>query len=116
MVNSINSVNSTSFRIMASVVTTCIICIMLVAAILFFGWEPNAIQMMVLYAVGGGLRTMMGYDVVQFVGKRWTDIDFQKARNPPGKVDVENVEQVNVTTDPSAPKREPGLPDDGAVG
>ena len=92
----LNDLNTTSYRIVASATTTCIICVMLMVAMLFFGWTPGALQLKVLYAIGILLSVMMGIDVAQFGVKRWTDVNFQNARSAGGPTvtNADNVTQL----------------------
>ena len=50
-------------------------------AILFFGWQPNVLQLKVLSGIATSVLTMMGFDVVQFVGKRFSDAGYLAARS-----------------------------------
>lgn len=106
----INEINTTSYRIIMSVTTACVVVITLMAAMLFFNWEPTDKQKWVLMGIAGGLLTMMGYDVAQFIGKRWSDIDFAAAKNPAPKVDVGTADTVIATTTEATVDTEPARP------
>jgi hypothetical protein len=77
----VNAVNTTSFRIVCSVVATVVGMLMILIAILFFKWEPSALQFKTLGGLSAVALTMMGFDVLQYVGKRFSDEKYVTARN-----------------------------------
>lgn len=84
--NWINEVNTTSFRIITSCLIAFSLSHMVVYAVLFQKYEPTKAHMTILTGILGGLLTMMGFDVLQFVGKRFTNTDYAAAKNPPTQV------------------------------
>jgi hypothetical protein len=76
----VNSVNTTSFRIITSVIVTAIGMLGLLIALLFFRWEPTALQLKLLEGEALVALTMMGFDVIQYIGKRFSDKDYATAR------------------------------------
>lgn len=93
----VNDVNSTSLRIIVSIGLAVFMIVALTIAMLFFGWEPSPAQKWVLLGIAGGILTMMGFDVIQFIGKRFSDATLAAAKNP--------TQPVNVDT-PAAPKQD----------
>lgn len=94
----INSVNTTNWRIVLSSLGAVINITALMAAMLFFAWEPTAVQLKVLGGCAGVLLTMMGYDVAQFIGKRFSDAGYQAA-----KTGASTGASVDVIATPPAP-------------
>lgn len=78
----VNSINTTNTRILLSQITAVILVSLVTIAVLFFGWEPTKIQERVLIGVAAVLLTMMGFDVAQFIGKRFSDAGYAAAKNP----------------------------------
>lgn len=76
----VNSINTTSFRIITSVIVTAIGMLGLLIALLFFKWEPTALQLKLLEGEAVVALTMMGFDVIQYIGKRFSDKDYATAR------------------------------------
>lgn len=93
----VNDVNTTSLRILVSIGLAVFLIIALTVAMLFFAWEPSAAQKWVLIGIAGGTLTMMGFDVIQFIGKRFSDATLAAAKNPSQPVSVET---------PAPPKQE----------
>lgn len=87
--NWINTVNTTSFRIVASVTLAFLGALIILCAVVFAGWEPKDSQLTVLFYMGGGLFAMMGLDVTQFATKRFSHVDYVKAKKGPSPVTVE---------------------------
>jgi hypothetical protein len=85
----VNSVNTTSYRIVVSVNLAALSIVLIVVGILFRGWTPNAEQQRVLVGVAGVVLTMMGFDVLQFIGKRFSDATYAAAKNPSQPVSVD---------------------------
>lgn len=77
----INEVNTTSFRIIVSVVLAAIGVVGVLIALLLNNWLPTPEQMRVLEGVSIVVLTMMGFDVLQFVGKRFSDATYVAAKN-----------------------------------
>jgi hypothetical protein len=61
----ITDLSTTSFRIVVSIALAVIDSQALLVA-MFCGWEPKTTQLRVLLGIGGGILTMMGFDVWQF--------------------------------------------------
>jgi hypothetical protein len=57
--------STTSFRIVVSIALAVVDSQALLIA-MFCGWNPQATQLKVLLGIGGGILTMMGFDVWQF--------------------------------------------------
>lgn len=102
----INEVNTTSFRILASVFGA-IINITAIQVALLMGWAPTEIQLKVLIGEAGVLLTMMGFDVIQFASKRFSDKGLAAAKA--GTVNVEQAGTV-VAAPPAPPAPEPTVP------
>lgn len=90
----INNVNTTSLRIVVSTICTGIGLLLVLVAIVFFKWEPTDMQLKVLGGMGVVALTVMGLDVTQFIGKRFSDAGYAAAKVTPPV----NVEQANVVT------------------
>lgn len=90
----IDNLNTTNYRIVVSVNIAAIASIVVLVGVTLLQWEPTKAQERVLIGLAVVLLTMMGIDVLQYLGKRHTDIDYQTAKQP--KVNVENVEKVDV--------------------
>lgn len=85
----VNDLNTTAFRIVVSVWIAAFVVVGLTTAMLFFGWQPSVLQLKVLSGVAASVLTMMGFDVLQFVGKRFSDAGYVAARNAsPSVADV----------------------------
>lgn len=78
--NWINTVNTTNLRIIISSFGTAFNVTAVMAAMLFFDWTPKGEQIKILGGCAGVLMTMMGYDVAQFIGKRFSDAGYQAAK------------------------------------
>lgn len=99
--NWINTVNTTSWRIVLSSLGAVINITALMIAMLFFHWEPTALQLKVLGGCAGVLLTMMGFDVLQFASKRFSDAGYQAA-----KAGASTGSSVSVLATPPAPSVE----------
>lgn len=108
----INEVNTTSLRIITSIIGVVLNITALTIAILAFGWEPTSMQLKVLTGEAGVLLTMMGFDVIQFASKRWTNTDYASAKNPPTQVIANPPSTVQVQGDAVVT----GKPDQGEEG
>lgn len=95
----INEVNTTSLRIIVSIGVAAIGMLMVLAAVLFFRWEPKDVQVKLLYALGTFLGVMMALDVTQFIGKRFSAEEYVRGKQ--GSVNVEQAGTVNAA--PAAP-------------
>lgn len=82
----INDLNMTSFRVLVSCLLAVSLSHIIVIAMVFYKYEPTKIQMTVLTGILFGILTMMGFETASFLGKRFSDIDFAKAKNPPTQV------------------------------
>jgi hypothetical protein len=91
----INSVNTTSLRIIASIGGAIFCTSNVLLAMLWKNWTPNPMQYKVLIGIAGVLLTMQGFDVIQFASKRFSDKDYAAAKNPtqPVKVDTPPVRE-----------------------
>lgn len=85
----VNDVNTTSLRIVVSVFLAAVSIVMVLAAVLWKNWLPTAEQTRVLIGVAGVVLTMMGFDVLQFIGKRFSDATYAAAKNPSQPVSVD---------------------------
>ena len=94
--NWINSVNTTSFRIIASVCVACLGVLVILGAMILGGWEPKDSQLTVLLYVGGVVFGMMGLDVAQFATKRFTHSEYVAAKKGPSPITVEAPSTVEV--------------------
>lgn len=97
----INEVNTTSLRIIASVVGA-VVNITAIQIALLLGWQPTEIAVKVMLGEAGVLLTMMGYDVIQFISKRFSHTDYVAAKNP-SPVTVEPPATVVVTPGSDTP-------------
>lgn len=88
MMDWLNALNTTNFRILVSVVFAAVWGTMILIAVMFFGWNPTDMQLKVLLGLMAGLLTMMGFDVIQFASKRFSDSGYAKAKNPPQTTQV----------------------------
>lgn len=94
----VDDLNTTAYRIVQSVWLTTFEIVLVTVAIIF-GWEPTRAALLVLGGIAVVLLTMQGFDVLQYLGKRWSDREFAIARNP-SAVQAENVERVTVESVP----------------
>lgn len=119
--------NTTNFRITVSVILAGILTTMITVAVLFFAWEPTVKQERVLLGVAIVVLTMMGFDVLQFVGKRFSDAGYQAAKSAgtsTGPVAISRTGDATVTGEPDPKAVESAAikkvleaqADDGAVG
>lgn len=79
----INEVNTTSFRIIVSVGLAGFTVIVCLIGVTFINWLPTDPQITVLKGIGAGLLLMMGLDVAQFIGKRFSDAGYAAAKSTP---------------------------------
>lgn len=103
----LNDINTTSLRIVVSIVLAATSILMILTAMLLKGWEPTAMQLKVLTGIGAGVLTMMGFDVLQFVGKRFSDATYAAAKNPTQPVSVETPPAPMPTAAPDGPPSVP---------
>lgn len=61
----VQDLSTTSFRIVVSIALAVVDSQTLLIAMIR-GWEPTGPQLKVLLGIGGGILTMMGFDVWQF--------------------------------------------------
>ena len=114
----VNDLNTTSFRIAVSVIMAAVLCTVVTAAIVLLNWMPTTQQSSVLTGVGAMILTMMGFDVLQFIGQRRTDYGYVAAKQgTPQNMNVrvtaeQPVPVVNVAPEaaPLAPTAPPNLP------
>lgn len=95
----LSSLPTTNLRIAVSIVLAVLHSSAVVGAILFRGWEPTAMQFKVLAGDAACVLTMMGFDVLQFAAKRFSDSEYAAAKNPP-TVAVAAPSTVEVTPKP----------------
>lgn len=116
MTNWINTVNTTSFRIIASVTLAVLGALIILSAVVFAGWEPKESQLTLLFYMGGGVFAMMGLDVAQFATKRFTHSEYVAAKKGPSPVTVGApstvVVDAPVATDAVTVERTPVIRDD----
>jgi hypothetical protein len=79
--NWINTVNTTNLRIIVSAMGAVINVTAIIVAMMIFRWVPTPTQMKVLTGCAGVLLTMMGFDVLQFASKRFSDAGYQAAKS-----------------------------------
>jgi hypothetical protein len=117
----VNDVNTTSLRIVVSVGLAAIAVVIVLIGVTMMRWEPTPAQQRVLIGVAGVILTMMGFDVLQFVGKRFSDAEYQRAKQGPSPVNVEAPSTVSVSAAapasdgvaaPSAPAQPAARPGD----
>lgn len=94
----VSDLNTTNFRIVWSVLLAAFVTVFLTFAMVVWGWEPKPMQFKILVGIAGGLLTMMGFDVIQFASKRFSNSEYAAAKNQP-KVTVEAPSTVTVTDD-----------------
>jgi hypothetical protein len=94
--NWINTVNTTTLRIIASVCMAFLGTMIILSAIVFAGWEPKDSQLTVLFYLGMGVLAMMGIDLAQFATKRFTHSEYVAAKKGPSPVTVEAPSTVQV--------------------
>lgn len=94
----VNDVNTTSLRIVTSLALAIVCVPAILGAILFLDWQPKSGQLLVLGYMAAFALTMMGFDVAQFVAKRFSDAGYASAKNPttPSPVTVEAPSTVTV--------------------
>jgi hypothetical protein len=78
----VNDLNTTAFRIVVSVLIAAVGVLVVLFGITVKAWDPSAGQIKVLIGLAGTVLTMMGFDVLQFVGKRFSDSGYAAAKNP----------------------------------
>jgi hypothetical protein len=82
IIERINALNTTNTRILDSIGLANFVVVILTIDVTLLHWEPTPMQLKVLAGVGGGILTMMGFDVLQFWGKRFSDAGYAAAKNP----------------------------------
>lgn len=95
MRNWLDSINTTNTRIIVSIVMAVTHSTAVVSAMLLRGWEPTPMQYKVLGGDALCILTMMGFDVLQFAAKRFSDGEYARAKNP-SPVNVEAPSTVEV--------------------
>lgn len=95
----VNDVNTTSLRIVTSLALAIVCVPAILGSILFLDWQPKAGQLSILGYLAAFVLTMMGFDVAQFVAKRFSDAGYASAKNPsaPSPVTVEAPSSVTVS-------------------
>lgn len=97
----VNDLNTTSFRIAISVMMAAVLCTVVTGAIVLLNWMPTTQQSSVLTGVGAMILTMMGFDVIQFIGKRRTDADYVAAKvGTPRQIDARLTAEVPIPVTP----------------
>lgn len=87
--------NTTPIRILVSIVMAVVHSTAVLAAMLLRGWEPTPMQFKVLAGDTGAILMMMGFDVLQFAAKRFSDIGYARARHrSPVHVDAPSTVEV----------------------
>lgn len=102
----VNDLNTTNYRIFDSVWLANFVVILTAIGVTILHWEPTAMQLKVLTGIGGGILTMMGFDVFQFWAKRSTDTALAAAKNPNVAVVVEKPPESPAVLRPAAPDPE----------
>lgn len=82
LIEKINALNTTNTRILDSIVLANFVVVLLTMGVTLLDWEPKPMQLKVLTGIGAGILTMMGFDVLQFWGKRFSDAGYAAAKNP----------------------------------
>ncbi len=95
----VNDINTTSLRIIVSIALAAVMVLMLLVGVTIRNWYPTDMQLKVIYAAGGGLLMMMGFDVTQFAAKRFSDAAYVQAKQGPAAVSIEPPSNVTVTQD-----------------
>lgn len=107
----INDLNTTSFRIITSCIIAFSLSHIIVIAMVWRAYEPTKIHLTVFGGILGGLLTMMGFDVLQFASKRFSDSGYAAAKNPPTQVIAPSstvaVQGSAVVTDAALPPNHP---------
>lgn len=76
----VNEINTTALRMIVSIALAAQLVVFVEFGMLVQGWEPTAMQYKVLTGIAFLILIMMGYDVAQFIGKRFTEADFVAAK------------------------------------
>ena len=104
----LNDFNTTSFRIFVSIILAVVQIVALNLA-MWLGWSPTPGQKWVLMGIGGGILTMMGFDVLQFWSKRTTDVGYATAKTSPVTVEAPSTVAITPTKNqPQEPRIVPG--------
>lgn len=77
----LNTFNTTNYRIFVSTWLAVFLVVTLTVGMIGLGFTPNPVQYKVFMGIGGGILTMMGFDVMQFIGKRFSDANYAAAKN-----------------------------------
>ena len=100
----INEINTTAVRVLVSVGLASFAIIAIVWGILWRNWLPTTEQMRVLEGVALVILTMMGFDVLQFASKRFSDKGYAEAKargkHGPSPVTVEAPSTVKIAPAP----------------
>lgn len=81
-IEKLNALNTTNFRIVVSILLAAFEVLLLTVGVTLLHWEPTVMQKSILYGIGIGLLLMMGLDVTQFIGKRFSAAEYVAAKNP----------------------------------
>ena len=76
----INTVNTTALRILVSIGLAVVHSTAVVFGMVVWNWQPTPVQLRVLTGVAASILTMMGFDVLQFVAKRFSDAGYAAAK------------------------------------
>lgn len=82
IIERINALNTTNTRILDSIGLANFVVVVVMVGVTIKDWEPSEMQFKVLIAVGALILTMMGFDVIQFASKRFSDAGLAAAKNP----------------------------------
>lgn len=82
IIERINAINTTNTRVLDSIVLANFVVVICTIGVTFLDWEPKPMQYKVLIAIGALILTMMGFDVLQFASKRFSDAGLAAAKNP----------------------------------
>lgn len=110
----VNDLNVTSFRILISCLIAASLSHIIVIAMVFYSYTPTPTHITVLTGLLFGLLTMMGFETISLLGKRWTDIDYTRAKNPPTQVIAPPPSTVTVEGDAVVHRDEPPHPTEPA--
>jgi hypothetical protein len=76
----INTVNTTALRIIVSILLAVVHSTTVLLAMCVWGWRPDPLQLKVLTGIALSILTMMGFDVLQFAAKRFSDAGYAAAK------------------------------------
>jgi hypothetical protein len=95
--NWVNSVNTTSWRILASTVLFGFMVIVTTVGVTLMNWMPTDMQFKTLLYLGAGVLLAMGLDVTTFGLKRFSDAAYVSAKQGPSPVSIAPPSNVSVT-------------------